>query len=710
MMDANAVCFITKVQNEDRYMETLKYIQALTVPEGMRIETIGIRGADTPSVAYERARQQTNAKYKVYFHEGLFIIDKEFIARCLTAFDVQPSPAMLGVIGSAGLPVDGNWKRTNSLRGLLYETEKGVTRLRFHDSDDIEHHKIVALDGILIITQFDLPWKQTLFAGFHYAELSYCIEYTRKGYTLDVLSGEQPLCLYDAGEQGRSNAGNNSDLAVFLKEFDLFKDIYGNLFYHFGVNSVMDISVTVIGSKNISIGNEVWIQNDCILAVPQNRISDHVKLSIMDGCEISQNVTITASNKVTIEKNVRIEAHTIVSDMESEFRKRGIPTHRQGVNSNKNIILIGEGSHIGMNCVIKGNLVIGKGCVIQPNSVVSEDIPDYCIAAGNPAKVIQAYDAKTGLWQTIQQEAELTSLLQYRELAPPFLTIAIPTYNRADILDACLESIFSQIGNDPNIEVLIVNNDSPDHTEQVALSHRARYNNLRYMRNDRNINGDPNIWRSAQEAVGQFILWHGDDDYFLPNTIYDVYNFVDRNRHCGLFFLNLQKPPQESTTGAGLIDYLTETSIHSSFISSIILNKNELSKVENPTRFLDSSLNQTYLQYCILQQNPNYGIRYGPMFHFPADVGGGAYNYAKVFIQNYLEILKYFENAGLTAESISIEKKRMLERHLLTQYNFLVRNRMSQFEPEKFISIFTEYYKDEPYFQDAYNILMEAHA
>ena len=50
---------------------------------------------------------------------------------------------------------------------------------------------------------------------------------------------------------------------------------------------------------------------------------------------------------------------------------------------------IGDGSYIGINAVIVGNVRIGKHCVIGANSVVTKDVPDYCVAVGSPARVIK---------------------------------------------------------------------------------------------------------------------------------------------------------------------------------------------------------------------------------------------------------------------------------------------------------------------------------
>jgi len=56
-------------------------------------------------------------------------------------------------------------------------------------------------------------------------------------------------------------------------------------------------------------------------------------------------------------------------------------------------VSIGDGSWLGINVSVLPNVRIGKGCVIGAHSVVTENIPDYHIAVGIPARVIKARDA-----------------------------------------------------------------------------------------------------------------------------------------------------------------------------------------------------------------------------------------------------------------------------------------------------------------------------
>jgi acetyltransferase-like isoleucine patch superfamily enzyme len=65
--------------------------------------------------------------------------------------------------------------------------------------------------------------------------------------------------------------------------------------------------------------------------------------------------------------------------------------------------VIEEEAHIGANSVVLPGIRIGKRSQIGAGSVVTKDIPPYCIAAGNPAKVIKQFDFETGTWVRVTQ-------------------------------------------------------------------------------------------------------------------------------------------------------------------------------------------------------------------------------------------------------------------------------------------------------------------
>ena len=81
-----------------------------------------------------------------------------------------------------------------------------------------------------------------------------------------------------------------------------------------------------------------------------------------------------------------------ITDCDHEYRNVDIPIIDQGIVQRGQKVSIGEGSYIGINTVIVGNVKIGKHCVIGANSIVNKDIPDFCVAVGCPAKIIKSYN------------------------------------------------------------------------------------------------------------------------------------------------------------------------------------------------------------------------------------------------------------------------------------------------------------------------------
>ena len=65
------------------------------------------------------------------------------------------------------------------------------------------------------------------------------------------------------------------------------------------------------------------------------------------------------------------------------------PVIRQ-VAGKSNPVEIGDGCWLGINVVILPGVRIGRQCVIGANAVVADDIPDFSVAAGVPARVLRS--------------------------------------------------------------------------------------------------------------------------------------------------------------------------------------------------------------------------------------------------------------------------------------------------------------------------------
>ncbi|MDR3309575.1 MAG: acyltransferase [Tannerella sp.] len=127
------------------------------------------------------------------------------------------------------------------------------------------------------------------------------------------------------------------------------------------------------------------------------------RLLIDSGSDIGEYSTVSAQNLIRIGKNVLSGTHVFISDHNHEYIDVNVPIMFQGVRCGKDDrVEIGDGTWIGTNAVIAGNVRIGKNCVIGANSVVTRDIPDYCVAAGAPCRIIKQYDQENKKWKKIR--------------------------------------------------------------------------------------------------------------------------------------------------------------------------------------------------------------------------------------------------------------------------------------------------------------------
>ena len=90
---------------------------------------------------------------------------------------------------------------------------------------------------------------------------------------------------------------------------------------------------------------------------------------------------INIEDNVTIGSNVMIFAH-INPTANLELKRKAYPRKIEHVT-------VRSGAVINPGSIITAGVTIGKNAIVSVGSVVTEDIPDYCIVVGNPARVVK---------------------------------------------------------------------------------------------------------------------------------------------------------------------------------------------------------------------------------------------------------------------------------------------------------------------------------
>ncbi|OBQ14294.1 MAG: glycosyltransferase [Anabaena sp. LE011-02] len=121
------------------------------------------------------------------------------------------------------------------------------------------------------------------------------------------------------------------------------------------------------------------------------------------------------------------------------------------------------------------------------------------------------------------------------------LTIAIPTYNRADLLDKQLTWLSQAIkGFESECEILVSDNCSTDHTQSIISKWQNIFTNITFKsnKNPENIGVMRNIFHCLSSATTKYVWTIGDDDPIQERAVAYVINKIKNIDDLSLLFLN----------------------------------------------------------------------------------------------------------------------------------------------------------------------------
>lgn len=165
-----------------------------------------------------------------------------------------------------------------------------------------------------------------------------------------------------------------------------------------GKDSQLYIEARVFNFQNkinkIKIGNNTHIRGELLVLASGGEI------------EVGDNSFIGAESRIWSGKKIKIGSHVLIShnvnimdtnsheidhiERAEEFKKLlkfGHPKVQPSVITNE--IIIEDYAWINFNAIILKGVTIGKGAIVAAGSVVTKNVPDFTLVAGNPAKVIK---------------------------------------------------------------------------------------------------------------------------------------------------------------------------------------------------------------------------------------------------------------------------------------------------------------------------------
>lgn len=267
-------------------------------------------------------------------------------------------------------------------------------------------------------------------------------------------------------------------------------------------------------------------------------------------------------------------------------------------------------------------------------------------------------------------------------------SIIMSIYNVEKYIEEAIESIINQdIGFEDNVQLIFVNDGSPDNSEDICLKYKELYpNNIVYVKKE---NGGVTTAKNEglKHVEGEYINFMDPDDLLTQNTLNEVYKFLKRNKFCvdfvtiPLYFFEAQSGLHPKYKYMGnknrIIDLMQEPynfvlSSAASFYKHEVFNK--LRFDESFTWEEDTKLNGT-----LYLKNPRFGyvcerdVKYN---YRRRREQGSAVDIARTNPDNYRTVIRLLDSI--------IPKKEKLETYQQELIVYELRSRLKQIDKEVF--------------------------
>ena len=254
----------------------------------------------------------------------------------------------------------------------------------------------------------------------------------------------------------------------------------------------------------------------------------------------------------------------------------------------------------------------------------------------------------------------------------PLLSICIPTFNRASILEKTLQSLTEDpyFGQSDLVEIAVSDNGSTDNTAALVQSYAQRFpGKINYHRTPTNLL-EGNFEYVLRKGRGTFRKLQNDSFGIQPGLLECLVRIIDslQTHKPVVFLVNEEPKPDEDTLQhcQSMDEFLNAVSYKSTWIGGFGIWAEDLAQITDFSRAIDLKLTQTdVLMRMVARKKRSVVIKEFIQYCFWTGRKGG-YNIAEVFGANYLSILKeHVSNGDLSQAAFAAEKKRVLIEHTL---------------------------------------------
>lgn len=151
-----------------------------------------------------------------------------------------------------------------------------------------------------------------------------------------------------------------------------------------GTGSYISPRAVLQEHAHIAVGQRTMVGRHVEL-VPQGGF-----ITIGSDCSLNNYVVLYGAGGITVHDGCRIATGVVIVAFNHEFGDLTRPIHRQPITARG--IVVESDVWIGARAILLDGVTVGRGSVIGAGSVVTRDVPEYSVVAGNPARVVRHRD------------------------------------------------------------------------------------------------------------------------------------------------------------------------------------------------------------------------------------------------------------------------------------------------------------------------------
>ena len=169
-------------------------------------------------------------------------------------------------------------------------------------------------------------------------------------------------------------------------------------FASFGPEATIAFPPAVLhGVDRIEIGAKTMVGPHATLStgmlIPLQRGGDPI-LTIGERCVFGKGLTIVAHERIEIGDDTAAGNYVFITDQNHGYENLDVPIGRQLWKNAP--VSIGASCWLGHGSIILPGTTIGRHVVVAAGAVVTGEIPDYCVVAGAPARIVRRHVPGSG--------------------------------------------------------------------------------------------------------------------------------------------------------------------------------------------------------------------------------------------------------------------------------------------------------------------------